>query len=141
MLIPKRPAKNLTEADVEAVINCGVIDFSKLDGLIPHEVPNTWSANPGDRIKFGFKYEWINSTDSSAWHVHGHAPDFMAPGGSNASNRWVVRIKHNNRWLLQVKNHPAVGNPSHWTRNAKLANQTHVPATSETLRRGRRNSL
>ena len=142
MLIPKRQARDLTVADVEAIINIhGCIDFSQLDALIPIGVPNEWEANPGDRIQFGFKFEWQNTSDAKNWHVHGHAPDPKAPRAANASNGWVIRIKQNNRWLLQKMNHPPIGNPSHWTRNRNLANQTHIPGTSETLRRGRSNSI
>jgi hypothetical protein len=140
MLIPRRAANDLTEADVTAVITNGVINFAALDGLVPQGTTNTWNANPGDRIQHGFKYIWTG-TDGTSWHVHGHAPDRAAPHGGNASNGWVVRVKHGNRWLLQAPNTPPVGAPSHWTRNANNADQTHIPLNSATLTRGRSNSL
>lgn len=141
MLIPRRPARNLTEPEVVAIIMNGRIDFALLDTLVPAGLVNAWTAAPTDRIQFGFKYEWTNDTDGTNWHVHGHAPDPAAPHGGNANNGWVIRIKHGNKWLLQAVNTPATGAPSQWTRNANLANQTHIPATSETLQRGRSNSL
>jgi hypothetical protein len=128
----------LTEADVEAIINAGKIEFAQLDQLIPIGTPNTFV--PAVRIKHGFKYDW-DQADGKQWHVHGHAPDPGAPEGSNASNGWVIRIKCGNRWLLEAPSNPPVGQPSHWTRNKNLAGQAHVPATSETLRTGRRNSF
>ena len=143
MLIPKRPLRDLTEAEVTAIINNGKIDFAQLDHLVPRSTANLWNANPGDRIQMGFKYEWNNNVpgDNTKWHVHGHAPDPGAPFDANASNGWVIRIKHGNRWLLGEINNPANGAPSHWTRNANRANDTHIPATSETLTRGRSNSM
>lgn len=132
MLIPRRPNPALTETDVLAIIQNGTLDFGQLDGLIPRGTPNTWNAQPTDRIKYGFKYEWV-SPDGTRWHVHGHAPDPQAPHNSNASNGWVVRIKCNNKFLMDTPNAPAQGG-SHWTRNPNNANKTHVPATSQALR-------
>ena len=140
MLIPSRPLHDLTDDDVVAIINAGKIDFALLDTLVPRGTNNTWNANPGDRIQFGFKFEWVNQ-DGSNWHVHGHAPDPVAPHNSNASNGWVIRIRHGNRWLLGELNVPANGDASFWSRNRNLANKTHIPATSETLRLKRRNSM
>jgi hypothetical protein len=138
MLIPKRAAANLTEQDVVDIINNKVIDFEALDGIVPKGTPNTWSANAGDRIQFGFKFEW-NQTEGAEvvhWHVHGHAPDPSAPGGANASNGWVVRIKRKNRWLLEAPYTPqAPGNPGpqHWGASKGVAAMTHIAVTNQAL--------
>ena len=139
MLIPKRKNKDLKEADVEAIIKDGTIDFDKLDQIIPIGVENTFQ--PALRVQYGFKYNWTQAEDKKKWHVHGHQPDPAAPAGSNSSNGWVVRIKCGNKWLLEAKNYPETGDPSMWSRNEGLAGMTHVPATSETLKTGRRNSM
>lgn len=143
MLIPKRPASDLTEENVESIIINKVIDFTKLDNIIPKGVANTWSAKPEDRIQYGFKYEW-NQTEGSevvAWHVHGHAPDPKAPQMSNASNGWIVRIMRKNRYLLDTTYTPqTAGNPSPTQWGGKRSNATlpmsHIKATNEALRTG-----
>ncbi len=142
MIIPSRRQKDLTEPDVEAIIIGGQIDFTRIGTLIPRGVCNTWTSGPTDRIRFGYKFEWRNTDgDNTKWEVHGHAPDPAAPTGSNASNGWIIRIKHGNRWLIQGMTAPPTGAPSHWTRNIANADQTHIPTTSDTLARGRRNSI
>lgn len=144
MLIPKRPANNLTEADVVAIIANGVIDFASLDNIVPKLTPNTWSAKADDRIKHGFKYEWNQSegadgNDIVAWHVHGHAPDPAAPSGSNASNGWIVRIMRKKKFLLDAPYTPqAPGNPgpTQWGSSRAVASRSHIQTTNTALASG-----
>ena len=143
MLIPSRPDFDLSESDVESIINNKVIDFSALDGIIPKGVTNTWTSRPGDRIKYGFKYEW-NQLDGFVelvhWHVHGHAPDPLAPGNSNASNGWVVRIKRKNRWLLEssyIPERPGPPQAQNWGTGRRIAGMTHIATTNQAIADGR----
>lgn len=148
LIIPSREIGHaLTEGDVTAAIQNGVIDFRMIDGLIPKGTTDTWTPEP--RIQWGFKFEF--SSGGSDWHFHGHAPDPAQKGQkSNASNGWIIRISCGKKWLLQdvyVNEEDARQAPTQWVAGRGLSgkseaantkmNMSHIPMSNEILASGK----
>ncbi|MEC2077038.1 polymorphic toxin type 30 domain-containing protein [Metabacillus fastidiosus] len=75
-----------------------------------------------------FEFKWTE--DGKTMRVRIHGSDASAPAGSNAINKWMVRVQQGKKYLDPVTgsfNPQAITNMSSPYYNEDLANRTHIP--------------
>lgn len=112
-------------------------DLTGLMGASPNEIVSRIPKNakirswlPSPHIKDGMKFEWVDASGQD-WLVEMHGPDSHPglPAIANAARGWVVRIRHNRRYMDNVGNFYKQKslNPKSSKYDPTNADATHIP--------------